>query len=170
MAEGRRCRSGGIQALLDLIEEHPGAFAYDWRTRFHLPLSAALDGSMTWHEAWLLTRELASDPTSRVAMAINGWDTPWSRESAILADTYDLHQRMNIPKNKSSQFVPYPRPRTRQEAAELVDAERKAAIDAAFRDHLRRVGHTVQDQSGPTGDLLDHPPAEDDVDDGVVLT
>ena len=56
------------QHLVDLFEEHRSAFEYDWRTRFHLPLSS-VGGSMTYGEAWRLFSVLAADPSSHAAAA-----------------------------------------------------------------------------------------------------
>lgn len=54
------------------MEHHRGALAYDWRTRFGLPLTAIFDGSLSWHSAWLYTEQLMLDPTSRVFQSVNG--------------------------------------------------------------------------------------------------
>lgn len=107
MAGPHRGGTGEILSLLDLIEEHEQAFAYDWRTRFGLPLSSLFDGSMAWHEAWNLTRELLSDPTSRVATATAGWSEPMSREAQVLADLFDLTVGIHAGKRRPRS---YPRP------------------------------------------------------------
>jgi len=92
-------------ALHVLIDEHRGAFEYDWRTRFHLPLSS-LPTSMDWGEAYRLTLALAGDPSSHVSASVSGWKYALSAESIVLRDLYDLqHQSKTTKKPK-----PYPRP------------------------------------------------------------
>ena len=92
MAGPRGGDPGGSLALLELIEEHKAAFAYDWRTRFGLPLSAVGE-AMTFGEALLLAGELAADPSSRVAAALSGWSRPADRVEIALADLFDLIAR-----------------------------------------------------------------------------
>lgn len=98
--------------LAGLISEHVSAFEYDWRTRFGTPLTAVFrptsEGGMTWREAWSLTEQLLTDPSSRVFAAVAGWDYPWPRETFVLADLIDVTRRANM--RKGSKFVPYPRP------------------------------------------------------------
>ena len=80
----------GSLTLLDLIEEHRSAFAYDWRTRFGLSVSSVGD-AMTFGEAWLLTLELVRDPSSHVAAAVGGLTFPVSQEwlaIKVLVDNY----------------------------------------------------------------------------------
>jgi len=92
------------------MDEHRAAFAYDWRTRFGLPLAALRDGRMTLVEANDLTQELLSDPSSHVAAAVGGLKHPFSQESFILADLFDLMQYTNADPKKRSSVKPYPRP------------------------------------------------------------
>jgi hypothetical protein len=101
--------AGGIRALLVLIGEHRDALAYDWRTRFGLPLAAIFDHRrMGYAEAWQLVNQLSLDPTSRLCAALNGWDYPFSTEARILADLWDLTLSAN--KRRRSKAKPYPRP------------------------------------------------------------
>lgn len=93
--------------LLDLFEEHRAAFEYDWRTRFHLPLTVVPGGGMGWGEALRMTRILVGDPTSQVAAAVGEWSHPWSHESMVLANLYDLEHKVNAGKKTPK---PYPRP------------------------------------------------------------
>jgi len=71
--------AGGIRELVELIDEHQGPFEYDWRTRFHLPLSVVGE-SMSWGEARRLVTQLCLDPSSHVAAALLGWSYPVSHE------------------------------------------------------------------------------------------
>ena len=105
-ARQRRGGPGGIHWLLDLIEEHQPALEYDWRTRFGLPLSAVGTPAMTWGEGYRLANVLVGDPSSHTAAGIAGWDYPWPRDVALLADTWDLHAAVNTKKPPP----PYPRP------------------------------------------------------------
>lgn len=136
-----RSPPGGIAGLLDLIEEHPGPLAYDWRTRFALSLSAPFEGHVSWHEAWLLTEQLLADPTSHLAAALADWDHPASREALALADVFDLLVAVNTDKRKRSRAGHYPRPfplgeRTRSTKPQVSQAEVRAALEA--RGHRPR--------------------------------
>ena len=84
---------GGILGLLDLIEEHPGAIEYDWRTRFHAPASD-IGTAYPWDESLRLVKILRADPSSMIAAAFEGWDHPISREALVLMDLYDLDMQV----------------------------------------------------------------------------
>lgn len=99
-----RCGPGGILGLVDLIDEHRGAFDYDWRSRFGLPVDS-IGADVDWREAVSLTRELMSDPSSRVWTAVNDFSDTWTREGYILADLFDVLLASNS-KNPRK----YPRP------------------------------------------------------------
>lgn len=64
---------------------------------------------MSWAEAWRLFMILRDDPSSQVGTALAGYDYPFTRESAILADTFDLVLEINRD-HKRPQPKPYPRP------------------------------------------------------------
>jgi len=86
------------------MTEHRAAFEYDWRNRFHLPLTVVGD-TMSYGEAGRLASLLGRDPSSQVAAAREGWPAPHTREWFLLADLFDLthHGLARHPK-------PYPRP------------------------------------------------------------
>lgn len=65
---------------------------------------------MSWREAWLLTKQLLGDPSSRAFVAVAGWPHPWSREAFLLADLYDLLAAANTDRRFRRQLDPYPRP------------------------------------------------------------
>lgn len=94
-----------MTALVRLMAKHRGAFEYDWRARFGLPLTV-VGRAMTWGEAVRLTQVLAADPASAVCAALNEWDYPLSREAIALADLFDLQ---HITKSKRKP-PPYTRP------------------------------------------------------------
>lgn len=106
MAEALGSDRPPILTLLAAIDEHLGAFEYDWRTRFTRPLSDVFSGAMSWREAWNLTHELLRDSSSHVGAALAGLAYPMSRGEFILADLYDL-QHQSKAKRK---IKPYPRP------------------------------------------------------------
>lgn len=124
---GERCGvAGGILGLVDLIDEHRGAFEYDWRVRFNVPLDTIPD-AMGWDEVQRLAVVLATDPTSCVSAALSGWRHPMSWESVTLRDLYDL-QHASKSKRKPK---PYPRPwdrpaRTHGQGTHLTPAEFQA--------------------------------------------
>jgi hypothetical protein len=107
-AHGRE--RGGILTLLALIEEHESAFAYDWRTLFGQPLEVIEQGEMSWREAWLLAKQLLTDPSSRVFAALAGWPHPWTRETFVLADLFDLLAAAHTDRRHRSQLASYRRP------------------------------------------------------------
>jgi hypothetical protein len=129
-----RCKLGGILGLVELIDEHRGAFEYDWRTRFHLPLSDVPE-VMPWDEALRLTSQLVLDPTAHVAVAIGGWSYPMPREAMVLADVYDLTAHIHADPKRRGSIEPYPRPwpdprKTRFGKATRSQAEIRAALAA----------------------------------------
>jgi hypothetical protein len=101
---------GEILTLVDLIDEHPSEFAYDWRSRFGMPISSVFTGDMTWNEAWLLFERLANDPTSWVGAALSGMDYPFSHEAMIAADSFDAFVKANSSRRHQRSLKPYPRP------------------------------------------------------------
>lgn len=103
-----RCVTGGILWLRELIEEHPSAFAYDFRHRFNTSVFD-VGGSMRWDEAYLLTAQLLKDTDSAVFAACNEWKFPVKREWLVMADLFDLTLRVNAGKRRPK---PYPRPFT----------------------------------------------------------
>lgn len=86
---------------------------------------------MDWGEAWRLTRVLMTDPSSRVMVALAGWDFPLSREGAVLADLYDLTLRVN---SKKPPF-PYPRPWGNARFGRTQQSQE------TVRANLRAIGH-----------------------------
>lgn len=98
-----------LTALVDLIDEHRDAFAYDWRARFGMSIEDTLAVRVSWAESLSLFRVLVSDPSSNVAAAVHGMLHPFSREAFILADAYDLTLSANW-SGKGSAPKPYPRP------------------------------------------------------------
>lgn len=92
MAE--RGHAGGILGLLELIEEHKAAVAYDWRSRFHLP-PTVIGNEMPWDEAVGHVKTLQADPSSALFASVAGWDYPMSREALLLADIFDLDHMVN---------------------------------------------------------------------------
>jgi hypothetical protein len=113
MAEGRRRHAGGIVALAELFGEHRGAFEYDWRTRFGLPLTA-VPSDMGWDEALRMLKILSKDPSSHVQAALAKWQFPTSWEYIALADLIDLQAKRT---KWRKQPKPYRRPWDRKPVA-----------------------------------------------------
>lgn len=116
--------AGGIFTLLELIEERRGPLEYDFRTRFHLPLST-VGREMAWGEAIRLIRIIRSDPSSMLTAAVEGWTHPVSREAAIAMDQYDLTYAATGAKKPHR----YPRP------FKTDDRERRKLGNAAGRSN-----------------------------------
>lgn len=94
-----------LAQLLELIEEHPKAFARDFREKFGVSY-LEIGGTVTYLEAWLLFQTLREDTSSWVQAAIAGWKSPVTREWIVQADAFDLAHR-KVSKRKPK---PYPRP------------------------------------------------------------
>lgn len=132
--------AGGIAALADLIDTHRGAFEYDWRARFHLPLRAIGRG-MSYGEALRLTERLAVDPESHVGAALAGWDAPTSRATLALMDLYDLQHQVAWAQGggKGARPKPYPRPWAKRTTKRTKPSLSQDQIIAA----LHAAGHTA---------------------------
>ena len=115
-----------------MIDAHRGAFEYDWRARFRLPLRV-VGRSMSWGEAYRLTQVLSADPSSAIAASLAGWEHPVSREALILMDVFDSSEVGRVGRKAKR----YPRPfadkskrrigrarMARQELRDLLDAHR----------------------------------------------
>lgn len=105
MAEGVWRDAGGILTLVSLIDEHRGAFEYDWRTRFNLPLTE-IPRLMDWAESLRMMRLLGADPSSWVGAELSGWSHPVPREWLVLVDLFDVQLRSKSKRKPK----PYPRP------------------------------------------------------------
>lgn len=110
MVQGRAGRPGKIRQLVGLIDEHTDAIAYDWRTRFGLPIESVFTGGMSWAEAWSLAIQLLTDPTSHLFAAVAEWKHPASHEFRVLADLYDATVTIAAGKKGRSKVKPYGRP------------------------------------------------------------
>lgn len=62
----------------------------------------------------MLAMALLSDPTSRTAAAVAGWEHPWSREAFLLADLYDFTRAAHTDPKHRRRLEPYPRPNRRR--------------------------------------------------------
>ena len=97
--------TGGIIAVLGLLEDHKAAFVYDFRQRFGLGLND-LGTTVPWVEVVYLVAVLLRDPSSWLQVSKNGWHHPVSFEWATQAATYDLLAQVNSKRKPK----PYPRP------------------------------------------------------------
>lgn len=131
--------TGGTAALLAFIAEHERALTYDFRVRFHLPLSS-IGGEVTYGEAILLISELKRETGSHLVMSLRGWD--WSASNADIALITHAEWYMNVHRDTKASKEPIKLPRpwsekdpnadvTAQERAEL---EQKLLARSALRD------------------------------------
>ena len=104
----------GILTLLGLIREHRGAFEYDWRTRFHTPLSAIGTRAMSWGEAFRLALILIADPSSQVGSATGGLAQPVSREYVALQILVDNAVQQAAKRRAQLRTLPDPLKRTKR--------------------------------------------------------
>lgn len=118
------------------MDEHAGAFEYDWRTRFRLPLTVAGTSRMRWPEVWRLFEQLAEDPSSHVGAALQGWTYPASRELLALSDLYDLTTAVNVDTRRGQPqkyLRPWPAPgTTRVGRSTLTTEETKELLATRF--------------------------------------
>ena len=122
------------------MDRAPAAFAYDWRTRFGLPITAVFDGRMSWAEAWDLFLELMRDPSSHVAATLGDWEYPLGREGLILSDFIDITRQIHTKPRQRSRMEPYPRPFEVERPS--VTKSRKPTVDqATIRRAMRKLGH-----------------------------
>lgn len=105
------------------MDEHRGAFEYDWRTRFQLPLEDVPD-AMSWGEAWRMFGILSLDPSSWVAAKMAGWKYPASRTDLVLRDSFDLAFR-KVKKHPK----PYPRPWDKTESKRIGGGQHMSIAD-----------------------------------------
>jgi hypothetical protein len=127
-----------------LIDEHPAAFAYDWRHRFGLSLRQVLDIDPDWWETRHLVSALVCDPSSHTAAALAGWSHPWPIEAWLLADLFDLTLQANTTKRNPKR---YPRPNDEQPKT----FGRATRSQRDIRAALASRGHTIVD-GGRNGD------------------
>jgi hypothetical protein len=115
--------------LLDLLDEHQGAFEYDWRTRFHLSASV-IPVDMGWAEAWRMAEILLADPSSMLGASFAGWQYPLTRGELTLRDLYDLQHRSKSRKKPKLYPRPWDVPTTRLGTASLTVEEYQAFMAA----------------------------------------
>lgn len=93
---------------------------------------------MSWREAWQLTNQLLTDPSSRVFGAVAGWPHPWSHETFVLADLYDLLTLVHTDRRAHARVEPYPRP-SRELAGRRIG--RPDRSQSEIREALAARGH-----------------------------
>ena len=135
--------TGGIIAVLELIEDHKAAFVYDFRHRFGLGLGD-LGTTVPWSEIVYLVAVLLRDPSSWLQVSFNKWQHPVSFEWATQAATYDLLAQVHSKRKPK----PYPRP-----WPDGKNSSRKGTIRRDSRDILARArdgGLKWQNRHTPT--------------------
>lgn len=100
-----RSPSGGIIAVLQILEDYKPAFIYDFRARFGLGLDS-LGTTVPWNEVVSLVAVLLRDPTSWLQTAKSDWQHPISYEWTLAAATYDLLAQVNSKRKPKA----WPRP------------------------------------------------------------
>ncbi|MDO8308561.1 MAG: hypothetical protein Q7V58_09450 [Actinomycetota bacterium] len=114
MDGGLEGHPGGIQGLLNLLDEHQEAIEYDLIV---LGLRLAWLGSprLTWRDLAVIIRH--SPRTSALAGAVNGDETAWSITDHLLAGVTDLLALANWQRSgKKSAPRPKPLPRPGKKA------------------------------------------------------
>ncbi len=97
--------TGGILAVLQILEDYKPAFTYDFRARFGLGLDS-LGTTVPWDEVVSLVAVLLRDPTSWLQTAKSEWQHPISYDWTLAAATYDLLAQVNSKRKPK----PWPRP------------------------------------------------------------
>jgi hypothetical protein len=116
------CPTGGILAVLEILEDYKSAFVYDFRARFSLGLGD-LGTTVPWSEVIHLVTVLLRDPTSWLQTAKKNWSHPISYDWTIAAATYDLLAQVNSKRKPK----PWPRPWGDQNSKKLGHKLRKDA-------------------------------------------
>lgn len=101
--------------LLDLLDEHRGAFEFDWRSRFHLGVES-IPTVIDWAEACRLVEVLMTDPSSQLAAAFMGWTHASTREELTLRDLYDMQHQSKSKRKPKKLPRPWDRPPKRHGA------------------------------------------------------
>ena len=141
------CEPGGIVALADLLDAHRGAFEYDWRARFRLPLTVVGTRDMSWGEALRLTRVLSLDGSSQVGAAVGGWEHPAGLEARVLMDLIDSHAHANF---KKPNMYPRPWPAAKpQGVTRIGDAGGRTRLEVVRQ--LNALGHHLPEPDEPEG-------------------
>jgi len=96
---------GGSLRVLEFIEDHGPALAYDFRHRFNLSIFD-IGTEFTFKEAVYLIGVLIQDPSSWFQASYNKWKYPISREGMVSLDYFDAFAMANSKKKPK----PYPRP------------------------------------------------------------
>lgn len=97
---------------------------------------------MGWDEALRLTKILRADPSSMIAAAEEGWDYPFTREAAILADLWNLEHAKSGAKKQAIYPVPWKAKakseswgktggRNRDQVEQILNAARSGALPQA---------------------------------------
>jgi len=96
---------------------------------------------MTYGEALRLVHVLVTDPSTRTAASLAGWDHPASRELLALMDLYDLTHYIAWAQggSKGQKPKPYPRPWPDRKTVRTKPTVTQEQIIAA----LREAGHTA---------------------------
>lgn len=94
--------------MLDVVRRYPAEIQYEWQTRFGLSISSLTDGTMGWDEAYDLLNVIATDTGSVLRARMAGWDYPFSTDSRILADLYDVTLAANSKRRSKKKNWPRP--------------------------------------------------------------
>lgn len=123
-----------------MIQQHRPALEYDWRARFHLPLTV-VGASMSWGEAIRLTRLLRADSSSQTAAAIEGWDYPISHEALAILDLFDLEHQVNSKKR--------PKPHPLRPWKSTGNAKQMGKVGDLSPERVREILAAARDGSAP---------------------
>ena len=113
--------TGGIIAVLQILEDYKPAFIYDFRSRFGLGLDS-LGTEVPWFEVISLVTVLLRDPTSWLQTAKNDWQHPISYDWTIAAATYDLLAQVNSKRKPKAWPRPWGDPNSNKLGAPRRDA------------------------------------------------
>lgn len=105
----RRRPIGGIFRLLEIRDNHPGEFAYDFRSRFNLS-AWEIGKTVSYLEAIYLVSILVKEPSSRLQAALNKWKYPVSQEWIAITHLFDLFAMANSKKKPKPHPTPWPDP------------------------------------------------------------
>lgn len=128
---------GGIFELLDFVEEHWTAIAFDLRDRFKISIEAVTSGELLFGESIALVEGLMAEQGTRTHAAVAGWAWPMTRAEHFaqmqLAAFLNVHRDRDKHPAPMSFPVPWPDPDA------VTPAEREALVAelerrSVFRD------------------------------------
>jgi hypothetical protein len=131
---GGRCAGGSLR-LLQLVEEHRPALAFDFRDRIHNSLSAIGD-TIAYGEAWDLVTELANEFGTHTHASVHKWEFPARFGELIAVEHAEWTANRYRDREKAPEPITFPRPWRDESYVEPEERERLLAVLERERQRL----------------------------------